>query len=252
MSFTAPPIAATIMSALATAGVGAFWESEEGMLIAHPLTNVQDTALNGEHVMIEWSGVGIPAEERTTLEATVWRPDGTGDFDRTATAYSTPDSRALNVEAEQCARAVAQWFAEPRPTAGGMLLAALAEYGITTYDDHRGETYGIPVYQDTEPMHIRKGFHLSVGDRGSMVSHVPAAHTGWSVFVHNDEGEPIGDPLYISGDGGLTDCEEDSAAAAAAIAEFITAPFFRHCDCYAQERHGRRRHDRECNRYRRS
>jgi hypothetical protein len=253
MSTTVPPTAAVITSTFVNAGVGAFWEAEEGMLIAHPLTTRQDDALNGEHIMVEWSSAvpNTPTEERATLTATVWVPDGKPDFMQVATAYSTPDSRPLDEEAAQCARAVAEWFAEPRPTAGKVLLAALAEYGITTYDDHLGMSYGIPVDQDTAPVHIRNGFHLSVGDRQPMVDHVPAAHTGWTVFVHDDEGEPIGDPLYISGDGGLVDCAEDSAAAAAAIAEFITAPFSRHCDCYSQERYGRR-HDHECNRYRRA
>lgn len=249
---TAPPIASTIMSALTAAGVGASWETEEGLLIAHPLATPLDDALKSEHVMVAWSS-GVPnrpVEERALLEATAWVPNGAPDFDQIATVYLTPDSRLIGEEAAQCARAVAEWFAEPRPTAGAMLLAALAEYGITTFDHDGGTTYAIPVDQDTGPIHIRRNFHLSVGDRESMVGHVPAAHTGWSIFVHNDDGEPIGDPLYIVGDGGLLDCAQDTAAAAAAIADYITAPVSRHCDCYSQERYGRR-HDRECNRYRR-
>ncbi|MER6232542.1 hypothetical protein ABT169_25905 [Streptomyces sp. NPDC001616] len=251
MSTTAPPMAATITSALTAAGVGAFWEPEDGMLIAHPLTTNPDNALNSEHILVEWSGAvpNASAGERATLEATVWAPDGTPDFTQLATAYSTPDGRPLGEEAAQCARAVAEWFAEPRLTAGGMLLAALAEYGITTYDEHLGMSYAVPVDQEAAPGHIHSSFHLSLGDREPMVAHVPSAHTGWTIFVHDDQGEPIGDPLYFAGDGGLVDCAKDSATAAAVIADYITAPD-RHCDCYSQERYGRQ-HDYECNRYRR-
>lgn len=240
-----PVLAAPIIAALTDAGVGAFWDTDEQFLVAHRAGLTETQALHGEHVTVDWSEVDCES-----LRATAWEPDGLPDYTDIATVYTTPPAGPVSDEAARCARAVAEWFAEPRPTAGGMLLAALAEYGITTYDNHLGMSYGIPVDQDTGLMHIRNGFHLSVGDRDPMVEHVPAAHTGWTVFVHDDEGEPIGDPLYISGDGELVDCAQDSAAAAAVIADFVTAPISRHCDCYSQERYGRR-HDRECNRYRR-
>lgn len=239
-----PTMATAIISALRNAGVGAFWVRNDGFIVAHPAGLTEEAALGREHVVVDWSEA-----DGESLEALVWVPDGLSDYAEVATAYATPSNRSED-DIARCAQAVAEWFAEPRPTAGKVLLAALAEYGITTYDDHLGMSYGIPVDQGTAPAHIRNGFHLSVSDRNPMVDHVPAAHTGWTVFVHDDEGEPIGDFLYISGDGGLVDCAADSAAAAAAIAEFITAPFSRHCDCYSQERYGRR-HDRECNRFRR-
>ncbi|MFD7764111.1 hypothetical protein [Streptomyces microflavus] len=252
MYTTVPPEATTIMSALTAAGVGALWETEEGLLLAHPLTASPDDALNGEHVHIEWARAvpNMPTEKWATLDATAYRPDGGPDFAPIGVAYSTPAGRPLDQEAAQCARAVAQWFAEPRPTAGGMLLAALAEYGITTYVDYPGMGYGVAVDQEAAPGRIYSRFRLSVGHRDGSVTHVPAAHAGWTIVIHTDEGEPLGDLLYVGGDGGLMDCAEDSAAAAAVIADFVTLPD-RHCDCYAQERYGRW-HDFECNRYRRT
>jgi hypothetical protein len=154
----------------------------------------------------------------------------------------------LATEAEQCARAVAEWFSSPRPTAGALLLGALAEYGIRADSDDVGMSCAVAFDRETPSWNVRSSFHLSVGDRAPSVDHVPASHTGWTVFVHDDRGEPIGEPLYIAGGGGLVDCAADSATAAARIADYISAPVSRHCDCYSQERYGRS-HDRECNRY---
>ncbi|MCX4682339.1 hypothetical protein OG413_44970 [Streptomyces sp. NBC_01433] len=134
-------------------------------------------------------------------------------------------------------------------TAGAMLLDALAAYDVRAHSDAIGMTYAVAFEPDTPSWRVRSSFHLSVGDRASSVEHAPAAHTGWTVFVHDDQGEPLGDPLYIAGDGDLVDCAADSAAAAMLMADYLTAPVSRHCDCYSQERYGQR-HDRECNRYR--
>ncbi|MFC8538078.1 hypothetical protein ACFUJY_29760 [Streptomyces sp. NPDC057249] len=249
----APAPAAPIISALTSAGVAAFWDSDEGFVVAHPDAFAADEAYWHLHVTVD----------PVSLEATAWAPDGVPDYDKIATVYNTAPTGPAGIEAARCAQAVAQWLTEPRPTAGGMLLAALARYGITTVDEHpgssdgvttydgcRGTSYGIPFAQDTSPMRIRDGFHLCVRERNDLTAHVPAAHGGWDIFVHDDDGERIGDPLNVTGGAGLVDCAEDSAAAAAAIANYLTAPVSRRCDCYSQERYGRR-HDRECNRYRR-
>ncbi|MEU7228977.1 hypothetical protein [Streptomyces chrestomyceticus] len=135
--------------------------------------------------------------------------------------------------------------------AGHDMLTALAEYGIvsgaglsTVYGPH-SDIYEIPVSFD------RGAYgHLSIADRNGSILHPRDQHTGWSMFLHDERGEPIDDPVYIAGDGGLVDCAEDSAACAAVAADWVTSPVSRHCDCYAQERHNQQ-HDRECNRYRR-
>lgn len=115
-------------------------------------------------------------------------------------------------------------------TAGDLLLAALAEYGITTHSDWIGMSYAIPLDPGTPEQRIRDSAHLSVGDRGPSIEHDPGEHTGWTVFLHDEHGMPLGDPLYIAGDGGLVDCTEESAVTAAVIADFLTAP----------DRHGKR------------
>ncbi|PRH78382.1 hypothetical protein C6N75_15215 [Streptomyces solincola] len=239
-----PVLAAPIIAALTDAGVGAFWDTDEQFLVAHRAGLTQTQALHGEHVTVDWSEVDC-----ASLRATAWEPDGLPDYADIATVYTTPPAGPVSDEAARCARAVAEWFTTPRPRAGRTLVDALAQYGIRVFADRDSTSYAVSMDLNTYGQHVRTGMYLSVADRESSINHVPAAHTGWSVFVH-DDGEPIGDPLYLSGDGELVDCAQDSAAAAAVIADFITAPISRHCDCYSQERYGRR-HDRECNRYRR-
>ncbi|MFC8950944.1 MULTISPECIES: hypothetical protein [Streptomyces] len=254
-STTASPIAASaaaVLSALTAAGAGAYFDPEERVIFAHPAAVAQDNALRGEHIMIRWSACDLDHshQDRVRFEATAWIPDGRPDFHQLGTVYTTPVPRDLASEAGQCARAVAEWFSSPRPTAGAVLVAALAEYGIRADSDDVGMSYAVAFDPETPSWKVRSGFHLSVGDRDPSVDHVPASHTGWTVCVHDDQGEPIGDPLYIAGSGGLVDCAGDSAAAAAVVADYLSAPVSRHCDCYSQERYGRY-HDRECNRYRR-
>lgn len=243
--------AGAALSALTAAGVGAHFAPEERVILAYPAAITQDAALQGEHIRIRWScDPDHPHQDRVRFEATAWIPGGRPNFHPLGTAYTTPMPRDLASEAGQCARAVAEWLSSPRPTAGAVLVAALAEYGIRADSDDVGMSYAVAFDPETPPRNVRAGFHLSVGDRDPSVDHVPASHTGWTVCVHDDQGEPIGDPLHVAGNGGLVDCVGDSAAAAAVIADYLSAPVSRHCDCYSQERY-RRYHDRECNRYRR-
>jgi hypothetical protein len=112
----------------------------------------------------------------------------------------------------ECVEAIAEWVTNPLPTAGSVLLAALARHGVTAYTDI-GLSYAF------------SRAHLSVADRNPSIEHDPATHTGWTVFVHDENGEPIGDPLYIAGNGDdPVDCTAESAAAAAFIADWLTAP----------------------------
>ncbi|MFJ8676767.1 hypothetical protein [Streptomyces sp. NPDC093589] len=139
--------------------------------------------------------------------------------------------------------------ATPEPTAGTMLRDALAQYGIT---EDTGlvvnispfhSSYDVPV-----PLPRDQVAHLVTADRDYSAEHPASAHTGWSIFLHDEHGDPLGDPLYITGGVGLVDCARDCAAAAAFLADFLTTPVSRHCDCYTNERPGRR-HDPQCNRY---
>ncbi|MEU1355383.1 hypothetical protein ABZ410_15990 [Streptomyces cinnamoneus] len=149
--------------------------------------------------------------------ATAWEPAAKSDFIEVATVFKAEDL-AL------CVQAVAEWFTTPRPTAGAVLLAALAKWGITAHSDDIGMSYAIPVDQTTPAADARNRPHLSVGDRSPSIEHVPAAHTGWTMFLHDENGEPIGEPLFISGDGGPVDCDTDSATIAELIADMVTYP----------------------------
>ncbi|MFE0058739.1 hypothetical protein [Streptomyces sp. NPDC059003] len=204
---------ATVLKALAAADVPAYFDEEEELLVAHRADVPQDRAKSGEHVVVtrRWNGSGY--------YAVAWEPDGTADFMAIADVYEMPGN-----DVNQCARAVAEWLTVPRPTAGNVLLAALAEWGITAHSDDVGMSYAIPVDQTTPAADARNRPHLSIADRNPSVDHVPAAHTGWTLFLHDENGEPIGDPLFISGDGGPVDCAADSAAVAQLIADMVTDP----------------------------
>ncbi|MFF3786393.1 hypothetical protein [Streptomyces sp. NPDC001933] len=245
--------ATVLLATLTAVGVSAYFDHEERVIFAHPAAIPQEQALDHMHVMLDWETTDPeqPYADRALLRATIWQPDGVPDFHPIDTVYTTPARRPLAQEAEACARAVAQWLAEPGTTAGSVLLAALAEYGITpgnglpTNSGQPADTFDIPV-----PFSRDNWGRLSIADRSCSVRHVPAAHTGWSMFLHDERGEPVGDPVFITGTGGLVDCTEESAALAAVVADWLTSPVSRHCDCYAQERHAPH-HDRKCNRYRR-
>jgi hypothetical protein len=159
------------------------------------------------------------------LDATVWEPDGLPDYTDIANLHTTPDDCPAFSEAAECARAVADWFAGPRQTAGDVLLAALAEYGITA-DTGLSATYLHSGDRVSIPLSLPDGEEgrLCIADRDGSLRNVPAAHTGWSIFRHDVWGEPTGDPLFITGGGELVDCAADSAAAAAFVADLLTAP----------------------------
>ncbi|MFI9052482.1 hypothetical protein [Streptomyces sp. NPDC053427] len=238
-----------VLSALADAGVAAYLDPEDRVIYAHPTSVPQSKALDGMHVMIAIEEAWFPSSDAPPMRASAWVPDGSPDFHELGTVYASIEARPLAEEAARCAQAVADWLAGR--LAGFVLLAALAEYGITpgdglaiTYSSHSDS------YEVLLPLPGDQYARLVVADRDGSVRHVPAAHTGWSVFLHDEHGEPLGDPVYIAGDGAFVDCAEDSAAAAAVIADYLTTPVSRHCDCYGNERPGRP-HDVECNRYRR-
>ncbi|WP_445517336.1 hypothetical protein [Streptomyces sp. NEAU-174] len=214
-----PNITTMLLDALATHGISAFYDVDEGLLIAHPATIPQEKVMAGEHIVLTTPGTASPG-----CHATAWAPEGAPDYQQIATVYEPQSGSALADDVNLCARAVAEWFTTPRLTAGAVLLAALAEWGITTHSDDIGMSYAIPLDPATCTADVRDRAHLSVADRDSSVEHVPAAHTGWSVFVHDGNGYPVGDPMFIGGDGGPVDCGADSAAAAEAIADYLTHP----------------------------
>ncbi|MFE2157039.1 hypothetical protein ACFW9M_04410 [Streptomyces lydicus] len=206
----------TMLAALTAADVPAYFDEDEELLIAHPADVPQGKAVLGAHVVL------APRDrDGRGYYAVAWEPYGTPDLDfkGVATVYETPGG-----DVNLCARAVAQWFTTPRPTAGAVLLAALAEWDITAHSDDVGMSFAIPVDLTTPAADVRNRPHLSVADRNPSVDHVPAAHTGWTLFLHDENGSPIGAPLFISGDGGPVDCAADSAAVAELIADMVTYP----------------------------
>ncbi|MFE2314140.1 hypothetical protein ACFXC8_13255 [Streptomyces sp. NPDC059441] len=122
-----------------------------------------------------------------------------------------------------CIERIAEWVTNPLPTAGSVLLAELAKYGIAAHTDI-GLSYAIPVDPATPAAEAFSRAHLSVADRNPSIEHDPAFHTGWTVFVHDEDGTPIGDPRYIAGDGEQpVDCTADSVLCAAYISDWLTA-----------------------------
>ncbi|MBY8887235.1 hypothetical protein K7472_20630 [Streptomyces sp. PTM05] len=107
-------------------------------------------------------------------------------------------------------------------TAGRVLRAALAERNVTVHEG-TGPYYAIPLDPATPAQEVYHRAHLSVADRNTSTEHDSPAHTGWTVFLRDDNGESVGEPLYIAGDGEVIDCTVESAAAAAFIAGWLTA-----------------------------
>ncbi|MEU1313344.1 hypothetical protein ABZ419_31235 [Streptomyces cinnamoneus] len=60
----------TVLEALADAGIPAYFDEDEGILIAHPTDVPQDQAKSGDHVMV------TPRRDGTGYYATAWEPDG--------------------------------------------------------------------------------------------------------------------------------------------------------------------------------
>ncbi|WP_030372386.1 hypothetical protein [Streptomyces rimosus] len=248
-----PPAAEAMLTALRNTSLAAHYDQRDEAVLAYLPDTDPDSLTSTQHAMIasqafdaqwpfEWAG----------FEAHAWAPGGPYGLQEVKRLHDTAHDRRETAaeEATLCAKAVAEWL--DGCTAGSDMLAALAEYGIVPgaglsiiYGPH-SDTYEIPV-------HLGRGVygHLSIADQNGSVRHLRGRHTGWSMLLHDEHGEPIGDPVY-GGDGGddLVDCAEDSAACAALAADWVTSPVSRHCDCYAQERHNQQ-HDRECNRYRR-
>ncbi|KUN37723.1 hypothetical protein AQJ30_15680 [Streptomyces longwoodensis] len=213
-------VSTTVFAALTEAGMAGHWHDDEQLIVAYPASVSPAEALDREHIVIDWTGT---APDSVEFSADAWEPDGRPDFTQTGTAYATPVPRALDLEAVQCAKAVAEWFADPVVTAGQVLLEALAVHGLTAYTDDVGMSYAIALEDGVAPDRVRDGLHLSVGDRSPSIDRMPSAHTGWTVCVHDHNGEPVGGPVFSTGDGGLVDCAADSAAAARAIADRVRA-----------------------------
>ncbi|MFI9311204.1 hypothetical protein [Streptomyces triculaminicus] len=109
-------------------------------------------------------------------------------------------------------------------TAGAILRAALAERGITVHTDGMSPSYAIPLDPTTPALEVYAHPHLLVADRSPSIEHTPATHTGWVVVLHDENGQPDGDPLYSAGSGDEpVDCAAESMAAATVIADWLTA-----------------------------
>ncbi|MGW7521858.1 hypothetical protein ACWGJ2_40465 [Streptomyces sp. NPDC054796] len=207
---------AIALAALAAVQVPAYFNEKEGMLVAHPADVPRDQALSGEHVLVS------PREYRTGrgYSAVARVPDGGVDFTLIAFVFW-----ATGDDVNQCARAVAEWVTTPRPTAGAVLRAALAEWGITMGTDYVDGTNAIPQNAATSTTDIRGRAHLTVGAGDFFAEHVPASHTGWIVGIHDEIGEHVGTMYFpAKPEGDLVDCAADSSAVAEAIADYLTRP----------------------------
>ncbi|MEU5900385.1 hypothetical protein [Streptomyces venezuelae] len=117
--------------------------------------------------------------------------------------------------------AVAGGTTDSVPTAGSVLCAALVQHGLTACTDGMSPSYAIALDPATPAQEVYERPYLAVADRAPAVDHDPDTHTGWVVWLHDENSEPVGAPLYTGGDGELVDCAADSAAAATAIADWL-------------------------------
>ncbi|MER6129882.1 hypothetical protein ABT173_46465 [Streptomyces sp. NPDC001795] len=209
-----------LVDAVRRQGLGGYYDHEDGVVIGYPSGVPQERALRGEHLVLQVlrGGDGWQAG----LCVTAWVPDGGPDFHELAQVFASC-GLPTQAEIDRGAMAAAEWFSRPRPNAGEVLLAALADYGITPAVCD--SAFGVPLALDVDGDAVWSGAHLSVADRSGSTNHVPAAHKGWAVFLHDSAGEPVGDPVFAQPVSfGRQDCLEDSARAAAFIADYVTAP----------------------------
>ncbi|MFE9250907.1 hypothetical protein [Streptomyces sp. NPDC007088] len=229
-----------LLAAFAAASVPAFHDEE--VIIVHDASVPQDKAHDHPHLMIDWDARNPFAEPRSI---SLWaeEPIGDPDFAVLGSLYAA-ERLPLTAMADGAARAAANWLAGR--SSARTALTALAEWDI--YTDERAfdpDHLQIPL-----PFtHSAWGF-LSIADRAGRFTHTTDEHTGWTLSLHDEHGTPIGNPVWSSSnDSDLVDCAEDSTMLAAVVAQWLTSPVSRHCDCYAQETHNQR-HDEQCNRYR--
>ena len=222
-----PDYVTAILTALTGTNVTGHYDQEMDTVFAYPAGTPQDQALHGGHVMIDCETSDTTTgggEQQVQFDVTAWTHGRTGSPLPTD-VYQTPTPRTLTAEAQQCVKAVVEHFTVPRPTAGTLLSAALAKHGIIPVCDDPGMIYVVPLDPDTATADAYTSPRLSIGDRNASTGHLPAAHTGWTVFPHDGNGglAGFGEPLYIAGDGELVvDCTEDAATAAAVIAGYLT------------------------------
>ncbi|WP_329020386.1 hypothetical protein [Streptomyces sp. NBC_01601] len=215
-----PGTAQRLIDAVRRHGLGGYYDSEEGVVIGYPADVPQERALRNEHIVLQVVTSGGNGHEG--LHVTAWIHDGGVHFHEVAQVFVSP-GLPTQEDFDRGARAAAEWLSKPRPEAGTVLLAALAEYGITpTACD---TSFGIPLDPEVADGSVWSGAHLSVADRSGSTKHVPAAHAGWAVFLHDASGEPVGDPPFATPVSfGRPECHEDSARAAVFIADYISAP----------------------------
>ncbi|MFF8287438.1 hypothetical protein ACF06W_32625 [Streptomyces albus] len=161
-------------------------------------------------------------------EITVDRAPATGDEWTVLAGDGTGAERELITrpadQFAECVEAIADWVTDPLPTAGAVLRAALAEHGITVHTDGMSPSYAIALDSATPERQVYERPHLTVADRAPSVDHDPATHTGWMVWLHDANGEPVGGDLYTAGNGEPIDCAADSAKVAQFIADWLGSP----------------------------
>ncbi|MER5482606.1 hypothetical protein ABT024_05230 [Streptomyces sp. NPDC002812] len=224
----------------------AFYSEGDRFVVVLPAGVHQDHFEYVEHVTVAIrDGAQCPVEEGLTwCEALAWESVGWPDCNRIDTVYQAPSGEKGHVPLVECVRAITAWFAG-RPTADAVLASALGEYGIAS--DFSSNDGALTVYVPG-PVSYERASIATLRVTNGASGRIPASGaSGWAVHAHDNRGQWAG---VLRGAPGprFVDCAADSAAAAEAIAEFISAPVSRHCDCYASDGHGRK-HDHECNLY---
>lgn len=106
-------------------------------------------------------------------------------------------------------------------TAGDILLAALTARGLAVLHDTLG--YAVALHPATPLQRTREFLHLAVADGSPSVDRTPAAHTGWTVVLHDKGGDCIAQLYDGRRDGVAVDCAADSQAAADLIGTWVAS-----------------------------
>lgn len=228
------PTAATVLRAALDANGVPFQEEESAMWGAVVVIRFEDAGTGTGTLEIADRGWSIGHAPDTHTGWSIFRRDADGEFVPTACEplYISGDGTTVVDCATDTTAAVDAILdvltaapAPAAPTAGDLMLAALAGYGIRAIQDE--VSIAVPLDQGIDLDWTLHHDRIVIADRNPWYGHAPAEHTGWVVDIYNPDNEPVSDapPIHIAGDDrdSLVDCVADCAAAAAAIADFLTA-----------------------------
>ncbi|WP_327359737.1 hypothetical protein [Streptomyces sp. NBC_01304] len=214
-----PAPAERLVNAIRQAGPGAFYDAEDGVVIAHRGDVAQELAVTGAHLVLQLHRASDGWSDGFTV--TAWAPGLRGDLSEVAQVFACRGLLSDEL-VERGARAVSEWLSEPRPSAGALLLAALAEQGIVPV--RSGSSYVVPLLPGVTGEAVWSSEYLRISGQSWAGDHVPAAHIGWAISRHPNpdhaNGNPVcatvyPTPLYPA----RGECATDSANTAAYVAD---------------------------------